>query len=232
MRSRFIVFAACALLAVVAPLSAEDPGSPSGPRRGIGIALLEKFFYQAAGNDYSNAIADEMRSGNGATADIGSTDMFGAYGFRVYGAFPWGENLDLEPFVRLGWAPKIIILSGASESASYISLINLDGGLDAWWVFSPGKRFSMKAGLGAYFGYSGISSSGDYTLKAYSGFPTCGVELLGGGRISFSKMAININLGIPIEIININNYIDGGNTIAENVFDHLSFFIGEGVCFR
>jgi hypothetical protein len=232
MQSRFIAVAACMLLAVVAPLPADEPESPSGPRRGVGIEFLERFFYQTAVNDYSNAIADEMRYGNGSTEDIGTADMVASYGFRAYGVFPMSENLELEPFVRLGWAPKVLILSGASESATYINLINLDGGLDAWWLFSPGKRFSMKAGLGAYFGYSSISSSGDYTLKAYSGFPTCGVELLGGGRLAFSKVAINVNLGIPFEIINIDNYISGGNTMAQNALDHLSIFIGEGVSFR
>jgi hypothetical protein len=202
---------------MAAPLFAEEP-------LGFGFEINERFFVQTAVDAYSETIADAF----GGYMAEGTSDLFASYGIKALCSIPLGGGLELEPFVNLYWAPKIIT---SYYDTATISLLDLSGGVDAWWLFSPGKKFSLKAGLGAYAGYSSLSSAGDNALLAYSAFPTCGVEPLFGGRLSFKKLAININIGFPIEILNMSDYLPSGNSIGKNFLDHFSFFISEGISF-
>jgi hypothetical protein len=226
MKRPSVLFALCALMTAAVPLFADEAAAGPDPERslGFGFEINERFFIQTAVDSYSGAIADSF----GGYMDAGTSDLFGSYGIKALCSIPIGGGLELDPFVNLNWAPKII--TSTYETAT-ISLLDMNAGVDAWWLFSPGKRFSLKAGLGAYVGYSSLSSSGDGALPSYSSFPTCGVEPLFGGRLSFRKLAINFNLGIPIEILNMSDSLPQGNSIGEKAFDHISFFFSEGVSF-
>jgi hypothetical protein len=183
-------------------VNADQAGKPARPpfrMFGFGLCLGERIFYPSAINNFIADVYNEMKSGY-ITEDMGSQDLFMAFALELkflYNPIPY---LGLQPNAGILWAPKYLVLSGAASGSENINLLSYTGGLDFWARVAPFKRVTFKAGLGAVYGASSLSASGDLGDVTLSG-STYGMNVLAGIDLTFRKIAVNIDFLCPIETV-------------------------------
>ncbi len=182
-------------------VSMAEDGTESqtrGKKSGVGLNIGARIYYPIDINTLISDIWDEMKTGY-VVSQMGNEALFLGTPVKLKGVIYVVPKFCIEPYGQFLWSGKVLRVSGAASRDGNVNVIDLSGGCNFWFKFSPQKRVSFKMGAGGYGGYTFLFVSGytgDLTMKG-SGY---GGNVLAGIDITFTKVAINIDFIVPIGV--------------------------------